>query len=558
LPAESRTSSATHARAVLRDKAAVRRLWLTVLVHWDAFQFDRLGYIQALLWRSRGLKVRSRNRLAALMGRSPHAYQLWIERAEPKVRTELLANRRLGPPIIPVVDATGGSGSVEKTLASIAAGTTVNPIIVGARTARGATTVRVPSELAGLVSASGALLCIIPAGDIIAPGALETYSAFAAHAESASVIYADDDLWADGKRHSPHFKSSWNPELFDHHDYVTGSAALRVTTDMLAGLDREDWLEILTRRAIARGKAPVHVPAVLHHRRQRPQPAPPGKPAHAVPDPAPLVTVIVPTRNRLTYLRKCVEGVGRTAYPNVELMVVDNGSDEPETLEYLNSIAKNGTSVLRIPGPFNFSALNNAAVRHARGEFLCFLNNDVEVVDPDWLALLVRQAMRAHVGAAGGRLLYPDGTVQHAGVVTGVGGGAAHAHRNLRDSDDGYFLRDRLPQHVSAVTAACLVVSKRKFVAVGGFDEIDFRVAFNDVDLCLKLNARGWQSFYEPRAVLIHHESKSRGSDSALENRARFAAELAALKRHWGTDGQRDPYHHPHLSPFCEQFHIAV
>ena len=116
----------------------------------------------------------------------------------------------------------------------------------------------------------------------------------------------------------------------------------------------------------------------------------------------------------------------------------------------------------------------------------------------------------------------------------------------------------RTAARVSAVTAACLVVAKDKFVAVGGFNERDFPVAFNDVDLCLKLNARGWQSFYEPRAVLIHHESKSRGSDSAIENRARFADELSALKRHWGTDRRRDPYHHPQLSPFCEQFHIAL
>ena len=211
-----------------------------------------------------------------------------------------------------------------------------------------------------------------------------------------------------------------------------------------------------------------------------------------------------------------------------------------------------------MPGPFNFSALNNAAVKHARGDYLCFLNNDVEMVDGDWLFLLIRQAMRSDVGAVGARLLYPDGALQHAGVVTGVGGGAAHAHRNLRDADGGYFLRDRLPQQVSAVTAACLVVSKEKFLEVGGFDEVDFPVAFNDVDLCLKLNARGWQSFYEPRAILIHHESKSRGSDSAKENRQRFAGELAALKRHWRTDQLRDPFHHPHLSPFCEQFHISV
>jgi GT2 family glycosyltransferase len=158
----------------------------------------------------------------------------------------------------------------------------------------------------------------------------------------------------------------------------------------------------------------------------------------------------------------------------------------------------------------------------------------------------------------GARLLYPDRTVQHAGVFTGIGGGAAHGHRFQKESDRGYFDRTRLPQRVSAVTAACLVVSREKFLAVGGFDEENFAVAFNDIDLCLKLNQMGWQSFYEPRATLIHHESKSRGSDRAKMNRNRFASELAALKRKWRTDERVDPFHHPNLSRFCEQFVISL
>jgi GT2 family glycosyltransferase len=273
---------------------------------------------------------------------------------------------------------------------------------------------------------------------------------------------------------------------------------------------------------------------------------------------APTVSIIIPTRNQASLLETCVEGVRSTAYSDFELIVVDNGSHEPATLRYLEKLGTQGVKILEMPGPFNFSALNNAAVRHARGELLCFLNNDVEMIDLDWLSLLVRQAIRPEIGAVGGRLLYPDGTVQHAGVVTGVGGGAAHAHRFQGAAETGYFRRDRLPQLVSAVTAACLVVTKDKFMAVGGFNEEDFPVAFNDVDLCLKLNGRGWQAFYEPRAVLVHHESKSRGRDSAKENRDRFAAELSALKRTWGTDRVRDPYHHPQLSPFCEQFKIAI
>ena len=460
------------------------------------------------------------------------------------------------PSVLPVIDCTAGDAGFDETVRSIACGPTASlPVVIGP--GQISTRLETPADLAGLIEASGTWLCLLRAGDRLAPGALEIYARAAARAEDSWVIYADDDLRDGGERRSPHFKSSWNPELFEHHDFITGAAIVRVTPDMLLDLGRQCWIEQITCRAIERG-TPIDLPAVLHHRGRRPEPRIPVKPKPVLPDPAPLVSIIVPTRNRLSYLQACVEGVGRTAYPAIELIVVDNESDEPDVLRYFDALRSDGVKVLPVRGPFNFSALNNAAKKHATGELLCFLNNDIEIRDPDWLSLLIRQALRPELGAVGGRLLYPDGTLQHAGVVTGVGGGAAHAHRFLRDDQAGYFLRDRLPQRVSAVTAACLVVRKDKFLAVGGFNERDFPVAFNDVDLCLKLNARGWQSFYEPRATLIHHESKSRGSDSARENRARFAAELAALKRHWGTDRKRDPFHHPHLSPFCEQFHIAV
>jgi GT2 family glycosyltransferase len=297
---------------------------------------------------------------------------------------------------------------------------------------------------------------------------------------------------------------------------------------------------------------------VLHHRKSRPEPILPARASPTTGTQLPEVSVIIPTRNRAELVRKCLEGLNRTDYPNPEIIVVDNDSDEPEALAYFDQLRNEGIAVIRIEGDFNYSALNNAAVRTAHGEFLCFLNNDIEIIEPDWLQWLVSQAARPDIGAAGARLLYPDGTLQHAGVFIGIGGGAAHAHRFLKADERGYFDRSRLPQRVSAVTGACLVVSREKFSAVGGFDETNFRVAFNDIDLCLKLNQRGWQSFYEPRATLVHHESKSRGSDKAKGNRVRFADELSALKRIWHTDEQRDPFHHPQLSPFCEQFVIAV
>lgn len=498
------------------------RAWLRAQVHLDAFRLNPAAYLGAIFWRIRGFRLRSRNRLAPLLGQSSHAYKLWISAIETAAHEKLL-EEFLDERIVPVATVDERSD---------------------------------PRILQSRIKAQGTWVCILGAGDQLSADAIDIYARAAARFPDAWAIYADDDLIENGARSSPHFKPDWNPELFEGHDFVSGAAIIRVTPDMAGGLTEENWAAQLLASALERGK-PIHLPAVLHHRRSRPAPEVPQKPDE-LPSRLPLVSVIIPTRNNFGLLRTCYEGVQGTIYPNIEIIVVDNGSDDPQTLDYLERLAAEGVIVLRIPGPFNFSALNNSAARAANGELLCFLNNDVEIVDPDWLSLLVRHAVLADLGAVGARLLYPDGTVQHAGVVTGVGGGAAHAHRFQRDTDAGYFMRDRLPQRVSAVTAACMVVEKAKFLAVGGFNEEDFPVAFNDIDLSLKLNERGWQSFYEPRAVLIHHESKSRGRDSAKENRDRFAKELAALKRHWRTDLKRDPYHHPQLSPFSEQFVIAL
>jgi GT2 family glycosyltransferase len=272
----------------------------------------------------------------------------------------------------------------------------------------------------------------------------------------------------------------------------------------------------------------------------------------------PPVSIIIPTRNGLDLLRTCLEGVAATVYPDIEVIVVDNDSDDPATLAYLADRERAGVRVLRHAGPFNYSAINNRAVAQSRGQLLCLLNNDIEILSPDWLAIMATQALRDDVGAVGAQLLYPDGRIQHAGVVIGVGNAAGHAHRFVRPQAEGYFRRHALPQFTAAVTAACLVVAKERFLAVGGLDEANFAVAFNDVDLCLRLNQRGWQSLYEPRAVLIHHESVSRGFDQDPVGAARFAGELAALQRLWKTDSIVDPFHHPHLSRASEQFSVAL
>jgi O-antigen biosynthesis protein len=539
-----------------------RRLFLSLRVHADAFRSDPRGYLQAVGWRARGLKLRSRHRFAALTGRSPNAYALWMLKEEPRARAAAAcADANAAASIFIVIDCSISEDGLDDTLSSLnGPGPCGTIVIVGAAARPGTFAVARSRDLAAFAPTSDIWICPVQPGDRLCPRAVGIYAAAAAEAGTTSdIVYADDDLMGpDGHRHSPHLKPAWNPELFEHHDFISGAGIVRVNGGVLRTLPDDGWQRALFEHGLISGGTPKHLPLVLHHRTQRPDPVLPAKPTDLGQSPTPSVSVIIPTRNKIDLLRNCLDGLYGTAYPSLEVIVVDNETNEPEALAYLKSLERKGIAILPMSGKFNFSALNNAAVRSASGEFLCFLNNDVEILDPDWLALLVRQAVRTEIGAVGARLLYPDGTIQHAGVSIGIGGGAGHVHRFQRQDEPGYFERTRLPQRVSAVTAACLVVARTKFLAVGGFDEVDFPVAFNDVDLCLKLNAQGWQSFYEPRATLIHHESKSRGKDSDKANRSRFAAELAALKRKWLTDIKHDPYHHLHLSRFSEQFCIAL
>ena len=533
-----------------------RRLALTVRVHADAFALDPVTYLRAVVWRLRGLKVRSRNAIEPLTGRSSSAYTLWICRTEAKSPPPALTSNPND--ILTVIDCRGGDAGADETIASIrASGEASRIVTLGGAVRSGVIRCDRPSDLESLDGDTGVWICPVLAGDRLAPGALQRYAAVAAETD-ARLIYADDDLVGGGVRIAPHFKPRWNRDLFQHHDFLTGSSILFASRTDLARLPDVGWAEQLVREALRAGE-PLQLPHVLHHRQRRPDPVLPERAPHLVfPAPAPLVSVIIPTRDHVGLLRDCVGGVRRATYPSLEIIVIDNDSQDPAALDFLAEIEGEGARVMRMPGAFNYSRINNAAVGAARGDLLCFLNNDVEMIDDDWLSLMVRQALRPEIGAVGARLLYPDRTIQHAGVYLGIGGGAGHGHRFLRADETGYFERARLPQQVSAVTAACLVVKREKFRAVGGFDEVDFPVAFNDVDLCLKLNDRGWQSFYEPRATLTHHESKSRGNDRAKSNKARFAGELAALKRKWQTDVAHDPYHHPQLSRFSEQFLVAV
>jgi len=537
--------------------ARASHAWLLLRVHADAFVAAPKAYLTACWWRLKCKRVRSRSQFATLLGASPRAYSLWALRqaraARPGVGEGAGVEARHTPPIVALVDVSAGEAGLDDTLRALAA-EGVEALTIGLDGLSGGT--------ARIDWSAGPWLMPIAAGDVVAPGLASAYRAALAGADGeTSLIYADDDLLDRRGRHvSPHFKPDWNAELFRHFDYLTGACILRVEAGDLAAASGRDWARQLVARAVGQG-VPVHLQAVLHHRRARPAPTVPAAVAIPTQD-LPPVSIIVPTRNCIDLLRTCFQGVSATDYPDIELIVVDNDSDDPKTLAYLDRLGEAmpgvRVQVLRHAGAFNYSAINNRAAEVAGGRLLCLLNNDIEMTEPHWLATMAVQALRPDVGAVGARLLYPDGRVQHAGVVIGMGNAAGHAHRFLRPDEEGYFHRHALPQFTSAVTAACLVVQRERFFAVGGLNARDFAVAFNDVDLCLRLNQRGWQSLYEPRATLIHHESVSRGLDRDPVGAARFAGELAALQRLWRTDSVTDPFHHPKLSRAAERFTLAL
>lgn len=521
---------------------------LTLSVHLDAFRYSPKAYLTALKWWILRKRVRARAQFSPLLSKSPHAYALWMSRAEWNNQ----GNSRHGrnPPIAALVISNGSQVALNETLETLAA-EGVQAFIVG------------DNQANDIIAATAAIdwhtspwLLLIKAGDRLAAGASAAYHA-AMTASVVHAIYADDDLLSPrGRFTAPHFKPDWNSELFKHFDYLTGACVICVGQDDLKSVaDRSDWTARLVTKAASGGA--LHVRRVLHHRAARITPPIAAEPLAILSD-LPAVSVIIPTRNRADLLRTCLGGLATTHCPNIEIIIVDNDSDDPETLAYLMSLPNSGVRVLHHAGPFNYSAINNRAVSEANGKLICLLNNDIEITDPAWLEIMAMQALRDDVGAVGAQLLYPDDRIQHAGVVIGVGNAAGHAHRFLFPHEEGYFRRHTLPQFTSAVTAACLIVQRERFLEVGGLDERNFPVAFNDVDLCLKLNQRGWQSLYEPRAMLIHHESVTRGHDLDPVGAARFAGELAALKRIWKTDEIVDPYHHPYLSRASEQFAIAL
>lgn len=416
----------------------------------------------------------------------------------------------------------------------------------------------------------------------------------------AKFFYSDEDkLTSFGMRFNPYFKSDFNREFLYAQNYACHFAVYeRALVNKLGGFRQgfegsQDWdLEL---RVIEQIKPEQirHIPMILYRWR-----AIEGSTAQAssfkeyalkagkraleehfertnerakvellhdisqlrvrfqLPEVLPLVSIIIPTRDMCSVLRTAVESIKKgTSYPNYELIIVDNGSINKDTLEYLNQLkVQPNFRVIRDDQPFNFSRLNNLAVKEARGEFVALLNNDLELISKGWLEEMVSIANRVGVGAVGARLWYPNDLLQHAGVILGIGGVAGHAMKGVRRGDPGYFNRVALMGCFSAVTGACLLVRKDHFQAVGGLNEDELAVAFNDIDLCLKLSEIGLRNIVTPYAEFYHHESVSRGYENTPTKFARFEREVDYMKSRWGDKLANDPYFNPNLSLLNEAF----
>lgn len=451
--------------------------------------------------------------------------------------------------------------------------------------------------------AGGEFAALLDHDDVLAEHALYYIAKAIEEHFDVGVIYSDEDNIDDeGNRSNPHFKPDWNYELFLGRNLVSHLGVYRRSLLNEVGGFRpgfegpQDYDLALRCIEHLQSHQIIHIPRILYHSRIHAADITgnlgakfcattsglraindhfrrtcPGAIAELIneidgyrvrfpmPEPASTVSIVIPTRNKRHLIQACIESIlAKTNYPNYEIIVVDNNSDQNDALDYLRSLENiRNIKVMRDERPFNFSALNNRAVVESEAEFVLLLNNDIVVISPDWINELVSIAARPGVGAVGARLWYPDHRLQHGGVILGVGGVAGHAHLGLPYGDPGYFGRAALMQAMSAVTAACMLIRRSLYLAAGGLDEQNLAVSFNDVDFCLKVREMGYRNVWTPFAELYHHESASRGRDLLPDKRKRFKAEVNFMLAKWRDVLQCDPAYNPNLSLQRPDFSIA-
>lgn len=450
--------------------------------------------------------------------------------------------------------------------------------------------------------ATGEYIALLDHDDELTPDAL--YEMVKAINETdADFLYSDEDfIDTEGNCFHPHFKPDFSPDLLMSHNYITHLACFR--KDLFDEVDRFDErfsgsqdYDLFLKLSEKTDKI-VHIPKVLYHWRTiegstsadskaKPEALEISKKVleealrrrgiEGWVEPAnldhyfrvrykikgePLVSIVIPFKDKPGLLEICLDSIlKKSTYKNFEIIGISNNSEDPKTFEVMERYEKLDPRIrfYEYNIPFNYAAINNYAVeRYAKGEHILLLNNDIEVITPDWIEAMLEHSQRPEIGCVGAKLYYPNDTVQHAGIIIGLGGYAGHSHKHLPRESLGYFNRLNVIQNVSAVTGACLMVQKSIYEEVGGMDEQRFKVAYNDVDFCLRVMEAGYRNLFTPYAEMYHHESVSRGYETTPEKQARFQKEKDALyARHQEILTKGDPYYNPNLTHDKEDFSIC-
>lgn len=454
-----------------------------------------------------------------------------------------------------------------------------------------------------LALATGDYCALLDHDDLLATNALLHVAIAINENNGCKIIYSDEDkIDINGMRFEPHFKSDWNPELFYSQNYVSHlgvyqTSLLKKVKGFRTGVEGSQDYDLMLRcLEHVEPKQIVHIPHILYHwrvlegstamaageksytsdagvkalkhhfaklnRSIRVElgPAPNTYRVHwPLPKNPPLVSLLIPTRDRRSLTEVAVRSIlEKTSYKNFEIIILDNGSIEQDTLEFFAEIQLEyeNVRVISYDYPFNYSAINNFGAKFAKGKLIGLVNNDVEVINEGWLSEMVSYAIRKEIGCVGAKLYYSNDTIQHAGVICSLGGVAGHSHKHFDRHHPGYFYRLKLPQALSAVTAACLLIRKEVFDEVKGLDEQNLKVAFNDVDFCLRVQAAGYRNLWTPYAELYHYESISRGAEDSPEKIRRFQSEIEFMKSQWAEILDRDPYYNPNLTKDREDFSL--
>ncbi|HAT9646183.1 glycosyltransferase family 2 protein [Legionella pneumophila] len=453
--------------------------------------------------------------------------------------------------------------------------------------------------------AKGQFIAFLDHDDLLAPNALSEIVKSINDNPLAKLIYSDEDkISAFGLRKDPLFKPDFNYDLLLNMNYICHLCVIkREILNRVGGLrsgfeGSQDYDLLLRCLSYIRENEIIHIPKILYHWRMsknsvartiknKEYASEAGLKAlrdylkcndikataekglihttyrvkYHLPENPPLVSLIIPTKDQVAILKKCVQSIiEKTNYSPYEIIILNNQSVEEETFvffDHLKSLSSH-IKIVDYDHPFNYSAMNNYAVsHHCRGDIIGLLNNDIEVISPDWLSEMVSHAIRDSIGCVGAKLYYPDNTIQHAGIILGIGGVAGHSHKHFSDRSPGYFGRLFLTQNMSAVTGACLLVKKSIYQQVYGLNEEFLKVAFNDVDFCLKVRQLGYKNLWTPYARLYHHESFSRGYEDTPEKIRRFNSEVKYMMETWGEKLHCDPCYNPNLTLKAENFSLS-